>query len=193
MELATRAYSFLDVKALDDGRRRFSGVATTPHLDRMRDSIDPMGVRFKNPLVLLHQHDHSRPIGTVRFHKPTKGGVEFDAEIPVVEEASSFKDRVDTAWAEIKYGVVRAVSVGFRALKYNYRDDGGIDYEEVEVIELSAVSVPANAAAIISSVKGYDLEAMNARVRALVDAERRGGIPLISKTHEGSVRLHREQ
>ena len=189
MELATRAYSFLDVKALDDGRRRFSGVATTPHLDRMRDSIDPMGVRFKNPLVLLHQHDHSRPIGTVRFHKPTKDGVEFDAEIPVVEEASSFKDRVDTAWAEIKYGVVRAVSVGFRPLKYNSRDDGGIDYEEIEVIELSSVSVPANAAAIISSVKGYDLEAMNARVRALVAAERRGGIPLISKTHEGSVKL----
>lgn len=182
--MENRAYSFFEVKAIDSERRRFTGIATTPTLDRVGDTINPLGVKFKNPLVLLHQHKHDKPIGTVVFKRPTKGGIEFEAEIPVVEEESSFKDRVDTAWAEIKYGVVRAVSVGFRALKYVYRDDGGTDFEEVEVFELSTVSVPANAQAIITSIKGLDDEANRQRIRVL-----RGAIPLISKTHEGSVRL----
>lgn len=182
--MENKAYSFFEVKAIDSERRRFTGIATTPTMDRVGDTINPLGVTFKNPLVLLHQHKHDKPIGTVVFKKPTKNGIEFEAEIPVVDEESSFKDRVDTAWAEIKHGVVRAVSVGFRSVKHAYRDDGGIDFHEVEVFELSTVSVPANAQAIITSIKGMDDNANRKRVLAL-----NGAIPLLSKTHEGSVKL----
>lgn len=147
-------HSFTEVKAVQDnsGRRIFSGMATNSMVDRVGDTIDPMGASFKNPLVLLHQHNHERPIGTVTFDKPTTKGIKFTAEIPVVDEPGSFKDRVDTAWAEIKSGVVRAVSIGFRAMKYAFRDDGGIDFQEIEIYELSTVSVPANASAMIDSV-----------------------------------------
>ena len=182
--MENRAYSFFEVKAIDSERRRFTGIATTPTMDLVGDTINPLGVQFKNPLVLLHQHKHDKPIGRVVFKKPTRNGVEFEAEIPVVEEDSSFKDRVDTAWAEIKHGVVRAVSVGFRALKWSHRDDGGVDFDEVEVFELSTVSVPANAQAIITSIKGMDESATRQRIKVL-----NGAIPLISKTHEGSVKL----
>ncbi len=153
MELATRAYAAFEVKALEDSRRTFSGWATTPSLDRVGDTINPLGVRFVNPLSLLSGHRHDLPIGTVKFKTPTKRGVEFDAEIPVVdEEFASLRDRVNTAWGELKYGLVRAVSIGFRPIKYAFTD-AGVDYQEIEVYELSTVAIPALPEAVISSVK----------------------------------------
>ena len=168
MENAGRAYAVFETKALDEKRRIFTGWATTPAPDRVQDTIDPMGATFKNPLVLLHQHRHDAPIGSVKFDKPTEKGIQFTAEIPVIDEPGPLKDRVDTAWGEIKAGIVRAVSIGFRPLKYAYREDGGIDFQEVEIYELSTVSVPANAQAVISAIKSLDKAAM---VKAGVDPQ----------------------
>src|SRR5690606_31614351 len=142
-----------EVRSLDDDRRTFRGWATTPSTDRMGDTINPLGAVFKNPLPLLHSHRHDMPIGTAWFEPPTKKGIAFEAEIPRVDEPGPLKDRVDTAWGEIKHGLVRAVSVGFRAIKYAFLDDGGIDFQEVEIYELSIVSIPANAEAVITAVK----------------------------------------
>jgi HK97 family phage prohead protease len=157
--LQNRAYSVLDVKAFDEDSRKFSGVATTPSVDRVGDIIDPMGVKFSNPMPLLHQHRHDAPIGTVRFKKPTKDGIEFDAEIAKVDEPGPLKDRVDTAWGEIRHGLVRATSIGFRPVEYSFMDNGGVRYSEVEVYELSTVTVPANADALISTIKSLDATA----------------------------------
>lgn len=153
-----RAYSLITLKEFDEKRRVFSGWATTPDLDRVDDTIDPMGASFKNPIPLLHQHKHDAPIGTVTLKKPTKKGIEFEAEIPIIAEEGTLKDRVDTAWGEIKAGLVRAVSIGFRAIKYAFKDDGGIEFQEIEIFELSTVSIPANASAMIMSVKSIDKE-----------------------------------
>lgn len=150
-----RAYSLLEVKATteEDGKRIFSGWATTPDVDRVNDTIDPLGAKFAPEIVLLHQHNHENPIGVVKFGKPTKKGIPFTAEIPVVSEPGVFKDLVDRAWHEIKYKVVRAVSIGFRAIKTAYNQvTGGYDFQEIEIYELSTVSVPANSAALITSV-----------------------------------------
>lgn len=151
-----RAYSLIETKALDESSRTFSGWATTPEPDRVQDTIDPMGAAFKNPLVLLHQHRHDAPIGSVVFEEPTAKGIRFTATIPVIEEPGPLKDRVDTAWGEIKSGMVRAVSIGFRPIKHAYREDGGIDFQQIEIFELSTVSVPANPGAVISQVKSID-------------------------------------
>jgi len=156
MTALTRAYSVIEVKALDEKRRRFSGWATTPAMDRVQDTINPMGAKFANPLVLLHQHNHDAPIGNVTFEKPTPKGIKFEAEMPVIGDAGPLKDRVDTAWGEIQHGLVRAVSIGFRPLKYAFKEDGGIEFQEIEIFELSTVSIPANAEAIISAVKSID-------------------------------------
>lgn len=155
-----RAYSMLEAKDFDVKTRTFKGWATTPAPDRVQDTIDPMGATFKNPLVLLHQHDHSAPIGTVTFGKPTAKGIEFEASIPAIDEPGPLKDRVDTAWGEIRHGLVRAVSIGFRPVKHAYREDGGIDFQEIEIFELSSVSIPANAQAVITAVKSIDEKLM---------------------------------
>lgn len=154
--MTNRAYSLIEKAAVDDGRRVFSGMATTPEPDRMQDTINPLGAVFKNPIALLHQHRHDAPIGTVTFGKPTEKGIPFTAEIPVIEEAGTLKDRVDTAWGEIKSGLVRAVSIGFRPIKHAYLESGGIDFQEVEIYELSTVSIPANPGAVITQVKSID-------------------------------------
>lgn len=154
-----RAYSVLAIKAMGDDERVITGVATTPSVDRVGDIIDPLGVKFKNPLALLHQHDGDRPIGTVKFNKPTAEGITFEARIPKIAEPGPLKDRVDTAWGEVKNGLVRAVSIGFRPIEYSFIENGGIHFKEVEVFELSLVSIPAQAEAIISTIKSFDVGA----------------------------------
>ena len=140
-----RAYSVLTVKAVEEDQRIIRGTATTPSPDRVGDIVEPLGVQFQNPMPLLHQHDSEKPVGTVTFDKPTAKGITFEARLPSVAEPGPLKDRVDTAWGEIKAGLVRAVSIGFRALEYAFMENGGIRFTETEVLELSLVSVPANA------------------------------------------------
>lgn len=151
-----KAYSLFEVKSLDAKQRTFKGWATTPALDRVGDTVDPMGATFADTLPLLHQHNHSLPIGLVKFSKPTKKGIEFQAELPEIQEDGPLKDRVDTAWGELKYGLVRAVSIGFRPIDYEYNEAGGLDFKKVEIFELSIVSVPALPAAVITQVKAMD-------------------------------------
>jgi HK97 family phage prohead protease len=181
MELATRAYSAFEVKAIDSARRTFSGWATTPTVDRVGDSINPLGVKFKNPLSLLHGHRHDLPIGTALFKTPTKRGVEFDAEIPNVgDEYGSLGERVDTAWGELKFGLVRTVSIGFRPIKYAFTDDG-VDFQEIEVFELSIVAIPALPEAVITSVKSMDGRPLPRRIVEMVkSADTRGAVALLS-------------
>lgn len=153
MEKMQRAYSAFEVKAIDNAKRKFKGWATTPAVDRMGDEIDPMGAKFKNPLPLLHQHRHDQVIGWVRFGTPSQKGIEFEAEIATIDKPGPLQDRCDTAWGEIEHGLVRAVSIGFRPLKYAFKEDGGIDFKEIEVLEMSSVTIPALPAAVITQVK----------------------------------------
>lgn len=152
-----RAYSLLTVKAVEDDKRIITGVATTPEPDRMGDIVEPLGVKFKNPMPLLHQHDSTMPVGTVKFDKPTKDGITFTAQMPTRVDSPDLQARIDMAWAEVKAGLVRAVSIGFHALEYAFIEGtGGIRFVESEVLELSLVSIPANAGATITSIKSID-------------------------------------
>lgn len=156
-----RAYSILTVKAVEDNRRIVRGTATTPTVDRVGDVIDPLGVKFTNPMPLLWQHHADEPIGTVNFEKPTRAGIDFVAELPIVAEAGALRDRIEEAWQSIKLGLVRAVSIGFRPIEYAFMENGGIHFQETEVFELSVVTIPANAEAVMEAVKSID-----ARLRA---------------------------
>lgn len=153
-----RAYSLITIKAVDEKRRIFTGIATTPEVDRVEDTINPLGASFKNPITLLHQHKPDVPVGQARFKRPTKEGIEFEAEIPIIAEPPTLKERVDVAWGELKAGLVRAVSIGFKPIKYAFIENGGIEFQEIEIYELSLVSIPANASAVISDIKSIDAQ-----------------------------------
>lgn len=156
--MQNRAYSLLEIKAVDEGKRTIRGVATTPSVDRVGDIIDPLGVKFNNPMPFLWQHKHDAPIGTVKFEKPTKDGINFEAELPEIAEEGTLRDRIEEAWQTIKAKLVRAVSIGFRPVEYSFMENGGIRYSEVDCYELSAVTIPANPDALIAAVKSIDAE-----------------------------------
>lgn len=155
-----RAYSLLEVKSVEEEQRIIRGIATTPTPDRMGDIVEPLGVEFAADLPLLHQHDSRRPIGRVVFSKPTKTGIAFEAKIARVDEPASLKERIEVAWGEIKTGLIRGVSIGFRSLEAEPLDPknpwGPIRFLKSELLELSLVTVPANADATITMIKSFD-------------------------------------
>jgi len=106
-----------------------------------------MGAKFATPMPLLWQHQHAAPVGQVTFAKPQKNGIPFKGRLPKIKEAGRLKERVDEAIQSIQYGLVTAVSIGFQALKdgYEFMESGGIKFNTWEWLELSLVTIPANA------------------------------------------------
>lgn len=151
-----RAYAFITVKSVNEEDRIIEGIASTPSPDRMGDIVNPLGAKFSLPLPFLWQHDHASPIGHVIEAKATKDGIWFRAQLAQTMEPGALKDLLDFAWQSIKMKLVAAVSIGFRALKYAFLNDGGIEFDEWEWFELSAVTIPAQADATITSVKSID-------------------------------------
>jgi HK97 family phage prohead protease len=150
------------VKAVeeDNDARIIRGVATTPAPDRVGDVVEPEGVKFNNPMPLLWQHRSDMPVGTVKFNKPTKDGITFEARFAKAEKSQTLKDRIDEAWESVKLGLVSAVSIGFRSLEHAVMKDGGYRFIRSEVYELSLVTIPAQAAAVITAIKSIDQAAL---------------------------------
>ncbi|MGF6957994.1 HK97 family phage prohead protease [Paraburkholderia youngii] len=151
-----RAYSLLTVRSADDDARVIEGIASTPTADRYGDIVEPLGAQYSVPMPLLWQHDHASPVGAVEFAKLTEEGIPFRATIAQVNEPGRLKDRLDEAWQSVKAKLVRAVSIGFRPLEYSYMDEGGIRYLSWEWLELSLVTIPANADATINTIRSLD-------------------------------------
>lgn len=151
-----RAYSFIEIKSFDESERIIEGIASTPSTDRMGDIVNPLGVKFKLPLPFLWQHSHDKPIGHVIEAEPSAKGIKFKAKIAQTDEPGALKDLLDFAWQSIKMKLVAAVSIGFSPIKYAFLKDGGIEFDEWDWYELSAVTIPANADATITTVKSID-------------------------------------
>ena len=152
-----RAFSNLTIRSVDEEQRTIVGVATNATIDRVGDSIDPLGVSFPPEGVpLLWQHSHTSPVGRAKFDKPTKDGVTFTAKIPHVAEPGAFKDMTDLAWHSVKYSTIGSVSIGFKPKPGAFEPlaNGGIRYREIDIYELSLVSVPALPDAKILEAKG---------------------------------------
>jgi hypothetical protein len=122
-----RAYSTLEIKAVrdDGGKRRFSGVASTPSTDRMGDIVEPKGAEFTLPIPLLWQHNSADPIGWITSAKVTSKGIEVEGEVANVDEDGDLKKRLATAWQMLKSKLVRGLSIGFNALEYTRIENTG--------------------------------------------------------------------
>src|SRR5690606_14207173 len=151
-------YSTMVVKAVDEDRREITGIASTPGTDRMGDIVVPAGAKFNLPVPLLWQHTPDQPIGQVVSAKVTDAGIEIVAKLAKLDAPSQLAARLEEAWQSIKSGLVRGLSIGFRPIKYAFLDDGGVEFSEWDWYELSAVTIPANAQASITSVKHFSAE-----------------------------------
>jgi HK97 family phage major capsid protein/HK97 family phage prohead protease len=144
----------MSIKALDISGDKgiITGIATTPSTDRYGEIVEPKGAVMKLPLPLLWQHAHDDPIGQVTKAKITDDGIEIEAEVML-----GSIQRIDAYWTMIKAGLVRGLSIGFRVLDDGIRFvDDTLVFTKWEWLELSAVTIPANADATINVVKSYD-------------------------------------
>jgi HK97 family phage prohead protease len=156
--MLNRAYSLLAIKQVDEDARVITGMATTPTPDRLGDVVEPDGAQFKLPLPLLFHHDSRQPIGHVTKATVTKDGIEIVAKMVSIAEPGQLKDRLDEAWQSIKAGLVQGLSIGFKSLEHSYLEDGnGIRFIKWLWLELSAVTIPANAQTTIATVKSIDV------------------------------------
>lgn len=160
-----RAYSVIELKEFDDNKREFEGIATTIAVDRYGDIVESQGATFELPLPLLWQHNSSAPVGHVTSATPTKKNIKVKGTLAKTDVAGTLKDRLDEAWQSLKLGLVRHLSIGFNPIKYEpipESDKYGLHFLEWEWLELSLVTIPANAGSSITQLKKYDMELMRA-------------------------------
>lgn len=151
------------------------GYASTWGLDRDEELVAPDAFSKslapylqKNPM-LLWQHNPDWPIGSVTTGSTDETGLYVKAVVPNPGPDSA--DWQKGAYTSIKNGVVRTFSIGgYFARDVKQGPDGPVFYiVEIDLFEISCVSIPANADSI------YE-----AAVKAL-NGERR---PMPRKAHE---------
>jgi HK97 family phage prohead protease len=129
------------------------GYASTVDRDRMGDVIpmkawnEGLSNYLKNPIILAY-HNHQMPIGKMVEHKVTDQGLWIRAQIP---------SEVGDVYKLIKKGILSAFSVGFRVRDADY-DNATETFlvKELELHEISVVSVPANQNTLFSLAKAFD-------------------------------------
>lgn len=148
-----RAFSGVTIKAVSEDRREFEGWASTGNRDRQDDELVPEGAIFELPLPFLLDHDHTKVVGEVYKAEVNKRGIKFWGRIQKITEPGAAKDLVDYAWQLIKNKLRPVCSVGFRPLKWEPIQGGGLRYLSWEWYELSGVGIAANADARITGAK----------------------------------------
>jgi HK97 family phage prohead protease/HK97 family phage major capsid protein len=129
------------------------GYASTNDADRQGDivpaSVWEKGISnyLKNPVILAY-HDHSEPVGRMVDHRIDGKGLWVKARISAA--ASEVFDLV-------KDGVLTAFSIGFRIVDAEYNSAAELFVvKELELHEISVVSVPANQNTLFSLSKAFD-------------------------------------
>ena len=155
----------LSVSTEDIGERTVRFTISKEVVDRDGDIIRATGVDFtnfmKNPVFLSFHNTHEFPLGKVTRFWVEGNSVKADVYFPTVEELSTNPEQasekaklVDFAYCCYKTGMLNAVSVGFIPIEWKETKDGW-DILKWELLEFSAVAVPANQDAIAEAVKSF--------------------------------------
>lgn len=139
----------LEIKQIDE-YGRFKGYAATYDLDLGNDIIERGAfeeTRQENPKVpLLWQHDPSQPIGVTYL------GPEDDYGLPVEGEINLEVTRGREAYALLKQGAMKGLSIGYEAEEETW--EGGIRrLKKIRLWEVSLVTFPMNPKAGVVAVK----------------------------------------
>ena len=138
----------------DENSIIIEGYANTTSKDRVGDVIiqeawtnGGLDNYMKNPIILAF-HDHTKPIGKTTEVSVEAKGLKISAEI--------FKSAGDI-FDSIKNGILQTFSVGFRVKDADYDTDTDIFViKDLELFEISVVSVPANQDSIFSIKKNFE-------------------------------------
>lgn len=147
-----------EIKEHDDEKMTITAFISTGAVDRMRESLDPEGVDMKNYMknpVVLWAHDYSTPpIGRAMWAKKKDGGILSKVEFYKSDKAiGEFAQEI---YQMYKQKFLNAFSVGFIPKEtedasdkdYNDPKKARRTYRKWEMLEYSAVPVPANPEAL---------------------------------------------
>jgi len=138
----------------DEEELTISGLASTNDEDRSGDIIasdawtkrDALANYLKNPIVLAF-HDPAQPIGKTIAHEVVDNGLSITAKI-----SKSAGKIIEL----IKEEILSAFSVGFMIKDADFDPKSGIFMiKELELYEVSVVSIPANQNALFSIEKNF--------------------------------------
>ena len=139
-------------------------------VDRDGDILIAKGCDFenfkKNPQFLGFHNQHDYPLGIPKNWGIEGKSVYCDVYFPTIQELSSNPAEasekaklVDFTYHCYKTGMLNAVSVGFIAKDVvPNKETGGFIIKDWELLEFSAVAVPANQDAIAQAVKSFGEE-----------------------------------
>lgn len=144
----------VEVKSLD-AQGRFSGYASVfDVVDSQRDRIRPGAFRQslrvrETPVKLLWQHQWENPIGVVEQIFEDARGLFIQGRL-LMDVAKARE-----AYALLKAGALRGMSIGYQVKRSRRDPDSGVrELLEVDLWEVSIVTLPANAQANVTVVKG---------------------------------------
>lgn len=155
----------LPIETKDLGERSVQFTISKEVIDRDGDILRAGGVDFenymKNPVFLPFHNSRDFPLGKVTKFWVEGNSVKAIVYFPKLEElssdpklASEKAKLVDFCYFCYKTGMLNAVSVGFIPLEWT-ETKTGYDVTKWELLEFSAVAVPANQDAIAEAVKSF--------------------------------------
>lgn len=155
----------ISVSTEDIGERSVLFTISKEVVDRDGDILRASGVDFsnymKNPVFLSFHNSREFPLGKVTKFWVEGNEVKAVVYFPTLEElatdpnnASEKAKLVDFCYCCYKTGMLNAVSVGFIPIEW-IETDNGYDILKWELLEFSAVAVPANQDAIAQAVKSF--------------------------------------
>ena len=155
----------ISVSTEDIGERSVLFTISKEVVDRDGDILRASGVDFsnymKNPVFLSFHNSREFPLGKVTKFWVEGNEVKAVVYFPTLEELSTDPNNasekaklVDFTYHCYKTGMLNAVSVGFIPIEW-IETDNGYDILKWELLEFSAVAVPANQDAIAQAVKSF--------------------------------------
>ena len=155
----------LPIEIKDMGNRRVLFIISKEVVDRDGDILRASGCDLtnylKNKVFLGFHNSRDFPLGKTEDIWIEADSVKAIVYFPTVEElatdpnnASEKAKLVDFTYHCYKTGMLNAVSVGFIPVEW-IETDNGYDILKWELLEFSAVAVPANQDAIAQAVKSF--------------------------------------
>lgn len=144
---------FSEVKTTKDGVE-IEWFASTKDIDRYRDIVRPKAFEEaikmfkKNPIMLL-QHNHEKPIWTF---------TEFVITSKWLKVRWVITNDIDNVIANVQSWLLKGFSIWFIAKSWELKEKNWIEIREItelELLEISVVSVPANPFTLFQAVKKY--------------------------------------
>jgi HK97 family phage prohead protease/HK97 family phage major capsid protein len=129
-----------------------TGYASTTDVDRQGDVVASTAWRsgmsnyLKNPIILAY-HDHSKPVGRMVEHRVDEKGLWIKARI---------SNAATDIFNLVRDEILTAFSIGFKIVDAEYDQTKDIfTVKELELHEISVVSVPANQNTLFSLSKSF--------------------------------------